>query len=118
MAAVRVAPSIPAWEKHPEDFESLVSGLRERGLDAELDTPIPPAGGAPPVAAAGLDFAIYLAQGVGDAIIALLLGEIVHRVARARKRRDDEVPVVGVIYGPDGEILREVAFRPDDLDGE
>jgi hypothetical protein len=106
-AAIRLRPSITSWAEHPEDFQALTDGLRERGLEVELVEP-GPLNTDYHIQAAGMDLLIDLLGEVKEEVIGAVVAEMIRRVGMARKRRKDRRPVIGVIYGPDGKIIREV----------
>jgi hypothetical protein len=115
MATVRIRPAIRSWAKDSDGYEELAKALAERGIDVDLQPPPPPPPAGLPLAA-GMDFGIDLLGQLGHdfliAIEAILMEEIARRVVRAAKRRGQEAPVMGVIYGPDGKILKEVSWDP------
>jgi hypothetical protein len=68
----------------------------------------------------GIDLVGQMGHDVIIAIEAILVEEIAKRVVRAARRRGQETPIMGVIYGPDGKILKEVSWdlqeTPEDAD--
>jgi hypothetical protein len=115
VATVRIRPAIRSWEKGPDGYEELAKALSERDVDVELQPPPPPPPTGLPLAA-GMDFGIDLLGHMGHdtliAIEAIVVEEIARKVVRAARRRGQETPVMGVIYGPDRKILKEVSWNP------
>jgi hypothetical protein len=106
-------PAIPEWEESAANYEELIDALGERDIHVELAEVkgIPSGADLPefvPVA-----FSVYIGVKVTDALIGTIVDEAMRVVvARAKARwwrRGKKVK--GVIYGPDGEILREIVFE-------
>jgi hypothetical protein len=106
-------PSIPEWEETASNYEEFIDALDRRGLEVELAEVkgIPSGGDLPefvPIA-----FAIYIGVKATDALVGAVVDEALRLiVARAKARwwrRGEKVKAV--IYGPDGEILRELTFE-------
>jgi hypothetical protein len=106
-----VAPSIPEWEERPREYEAAVSALRSRGIQAELaECPIPPCGSDLPDAVP-LAFAVYLAAKITDVMLEVIATELVD-LLRARASCERKEAAKGVIYGPEGQVLREIVLPP------
>jgi hypothetical protein len=60
------------------------------------------------------EITIFVFEHLGDAIIDLIVLKLADAIGKAKgRRRDRSAPVpVRVIYGPDGEIIREVEIPP------
>lgn len=106
---IEIQPSSPAWSEQPADFESLESALRDAGFEVNLVQPAVVTGDLGR-GAAGMDLTIRVLEDVGAAAVLRIVEALISRVWEARKRRDDERPVAAVIYGPKGEVLREVTI--------
>lgn len=109
---VTIAPSIPEWEDHPTDYEGWVKAAGALGLRAQLAKNKPPHSGADLPEFIPLGFAVYVATKITDTVLDLLIDQAKTLIlARARTRwwtRGKRVK--GVIYGPNGEVLREVKW--------
>lgn len=104
-----VRPSIPEWQESADDYEEFIDTLARQNIKAELAE----IKGIPSGADLGAQFipeafAIYLGVKATDALIDIIVAR-----AKARWWRQGE-PVKGVIYGPDGEVVKEVAWRSTD----
>jgi hypothetical protein len=112
-----VRPAIPEWQESAGDYEEFIDALAEQGIEAELAE----IKGIPSGADLGIQFvpeafAIYLGVKATDALIDNIVAEAMRLiVARAKARwwRRGEL-VKGVIYGPDGEVVKEVTWRSMD----
>jgi hypothetical protein len=109
-----VRPAIPEWQESADDYEEFIDALAGQNIKAELAE----IKGIPSGADLGAQFipeafAIYLGVKATNALIDNIVAEAMRLiVARAKARwwRQGE-HVKGVIYGPDGEIVKEVAWR-------
>lgn len=118
---VAIGPSVPEWEDHPADYEEWVEAARSLGLRAALMEQKPPHSGADLPEFVPLGFAVYVGVKLTDAVLDALVDQAKTLIVdRARTRwwtRGKRVK--GVIYGPNGEVLREVTWvskdgqRPD-----
>jgi len=115
--AVLVTPASPYSFDH-EDFRSLVwevtseTGLMADAIDIRLGYLY---GDAWPPDWTWVNFILdeAAAAAVGGVITAI--GAWGRRwIRRARERDPDAKPIKAVIYGPDGQLLREVEVPPDD----
>lgn len=111
-----IAPSIPEWEEHPQDYEEWVDAVRDLGLRAKLPQNKPPPSGSDVPEFIPLGFAVYLAVKVTDAVLDSLIEQATRFVIdRAQTRwRPRGKRVKGVIYGPNHEVLREVIWTSTD----
>ncbi len=110
---IELRPSIPSWAERPQDFDGVVDALSEGDAEVVLiEPPGPPEGGIPQ--AAGMDFVIQLAGDIGPYFLPWLVAKLSDALLAAAKQHKRETPMMGVIYGPDGEILREVEVHPED----
>jgi hypothetical protein len=114
---VLVAPASPRTFDH-DDFEALVRELnKETGLMADavqirvgyLYGDVWPPGFT--WINVILDKATTAAIG---AVVAAITSWGRDWIRKARKRNPDAEPIKAIIYGPDGEILRELEVPPDD----
>lgn len=117
---VRIAGTEILNDNRREAIEELIEACREDGLDGEISYR-PPTG-------RGISIweitAIYLGGKLLDAATGQLMKTAVENVikrstvwVRERLRRGDSVrPQKIKIYGPNGEIIREVSVEPRDVD--
>lgn len=103
---------MPEWEDHPTDYEEWVDAVGALGFRAQLAENKPPHSGADLPEFVPLGFAVYVATKITDAVLDSLVDQAKTLIlARARTRwwtRGKRVK--GVIYGPNGEVLREVTW--------
>jgi hypothetical protein len=114
MASVRIEPSVRAWDGQAEDYRALADDLSDQGLDVTLVEPQGEPKDLP--AAAGMDFLIHVLEGVVGETLFNIGVALIRRVGQAAKGGGRETPIMGVIYGPDGEIIREVELHPPEFD--
>jgi hypothetical protein len=107
---VLVAPNRAEWEPSRDQYDGFVSALKEAGLGAWLQEPRDgqyAQGGV--VTDPLIDLTIFLWEQVREetigAIVALAIENLRRRATRGRRWRRKRVRR-GVIYGPDGEVLR------------
>jgi hypothetical protein len=109
---VTIAPSVPEWEEHPEDYEAWVAAVGDLGLRANLPEHKPPPSGSDLPEFIPIGFIVYLAVKVADSVLDSLIEQAKHFVIDRAKTRwwTKGRRVKGVIYGPDGKVLREVTW--------
>lgn len=116
-----IGPSVPEWEDHAADYEEWVEAARMLGLRVELMENKPPHSGADLPDFIPLGFVVYVAVKLTDAVLDLLVDQAKSLIVKRARTRwwTRGKRVKGVIYGPNGEILREVIWasregeRPD-----
>lgn len=107
--SVLLAPNGAEWADGQDQYAGLIAALGEEGLDASVQEPRDgqyARGGI--VTDPLIDVSIFLWEHVSDELIGVLVALAVERLRRRGKRRRK-----GVIYGPDGEVLREFELPPD-----
>jgi hypothetical protein len=117
---VRIAGTEILNDNRREALEELIEACREDGLDGEISYR-PPTG-------RGISIwevtAIYLGGKLLDAATGQLMKSAVENIikrstvwARERLRRGDSPrPQTITIYGPNGEVIKEVSVEPRDVD--
>ena len=109
-----IRPAIPEWEENADAYEEFIDLLAERDVAVEL-TEIK---GIPSGADLGAHlipeaFAIYIGVKATDVLIEDIVAEATRTIIRRARtrwwRRGEQVK--GVIYGPRGEVLREITWR-------
>jgi len=108
-----VRPAIPEWQESAQDYEDLIDDLANQGIEVELaEIKGIPSGGDLGADFVPEAFAIYVGLKVTDALIADVVAAVKRTVVVRAKtrwwRRGEQVK--GVIYGPDGEVVREVTW--------
>lgn len=109
-----IRPAIPEWEENADAYEDFIEALAEQDIALEL-TEIKgiPSGGDLGAHLIPEAFAIYVGIKATDALIENIVAEAMRAiVARAKVRwwrRGEQVK--GVIYGPDGQVLREITWH-------
>ena len=110
---VTITPAIPEWDEHPDDYRELVAALREHGVRARLGRPVPPYGSDIPEFVPTA-VAAYIAGTFSRALVDLLAEKLMSRVIQRAKLRWWPDRAKAVIYGPSGEVLREIEVPPRD----
>lgn len=111
-ARIVLRPAIPEWQEHGGDYEEFIDASAASGIDIELAEikGIPSGSDLPQFVP--LAFAIYLGVRASDHVVGTIT-DLVMRVvvdrAQARWWRKGQ-KVKGVIYGPTGEILKEIEW--------
>jgi hypothetical protein len=109
-----IRPAIPEWQENADAYEAFIDALAERNISIEL-TEIKgiPSGGDLGAHLVPEAFAIYLGIKATDVLIENIVAEAMRRIVERAKvrwwRRGEQVK--GVIYGPHGEVLREITWR-------
>jgi hypothetical protein len=106
-------PAIPEWEENASNYEELLDALDERGFKFELAEVKGIPSGADLPEFVPIAFAIYIGVKITDALLNAVIDEASRLVvarAKARWWRRGKT-VKGVIYGPNGEIVRELTFE-------
>jgi hypothetical protein len=106
-------PAIPEWEESASNYEEFLNALNKRGFEVELAEVKGIPSGADLPEFVPIAFAIYIGVKITDALVGAVVDEASRLVvsrAKARWWRRGRT-VKAVIYGPDGEILRELTFE-------
>lgn len=111
-----IAPSIPEWEDHPTDYEEWVEAAEVLGLRVGLAENKPPHSGADLPEFVPLGFTVYVAAKLTDVILDSLINQAKALIVKRARTRwwTRGKRVKGVIYGPNGEVLREVTWTSTD----
>jgi hypothetical protein len=107
---ILLAPNGAEWAEGQAQYEALVETLAEAGVDASVQEPREgryAQGGI--VTDPLIDLSIFIWQHVSEELIAIVVALAVERLRRRSKKKRK-----GVIYGPNGEVLREFELPPDD----
>jgi hypothetical protein len=117
-ADVVIAPSIPEWEDHPRDYVELRDAIRALDLSTEIGDVKVPHTGSDVSEIIPLGFGILVASKVVDAVLDAVIDRVMEIVVGRTKVRwwTKGKRVKGVIYGPDGKVLREVTW--ESMEGE
>lgn len=115
---ITLVPAIPEWEDCEENWRELFDALSDEGLKVQIpENKIPPSGADLPEFVP-MAFIVYVGYKLTDALVDRLLDEltnrIIKRVGSAYWRTHPKAK--GVIYGPDGEVLKEIAYEPKQPD--
>lgn len=106
-------PAIPEWEESAPNYEELIDALGERGFEVELAEVKGIPSGADLPEFVPIAFAVYIGVKATDALVGAVVDEALRLVvtrAKARWWRKGKM-VKAVIYGQNGEILRELTFE-------
>jgi hypothetical protein len=120
-ALVVIRPSSPIeLGLYGDGYDALIETLAARGLDVRLERPVERRSGG--ITLASADVAIYVGELLADHLLDIILGAAIAELTRAargkRKRRGRRVVA---IFGPSGELLRDVEIPsgtepgPDDV---
>lgn len=109
-----IRPAIPEWQESADDYEEFIDALAERGVDVELaEIKGIPSGADLAAHFVPEAFAIHVGVKATDILVEKIMTEamrvIVERAKARWWRKGEEVK--GTIYGPDGQILKEVVWR-------
>ncbi len=117
---VVLSPSIPEWKEHPDDYLALRDAIRASGLSAEVADVKVPHSGADIPEFVPLAFGILLADRIVGAALDALVDQVMEIVVSRAKARwwTKGKKVKGLIYGPNGEVLREVVWESTDGERE
>jgi hypothetical protein len=107
---ILLAPNGAEWAEGQAQYEALVEVLAEAGVDASVQEPREgryAQGGI--VTDPLIDLSIFIWQHVSEELIGIVVALAVERLRRRSKKTRK-----GVIYGPNGEVLREFELPADD----
>ena len=105
-----MAPNGAEWAEGQAQYEALVGALAEAGVDASVQEPREgryAQGGI--VTDPLIDVSIFIWQHVSEELIGIVVALALERLRRRSKKTRK-----GIIYGPNGEVLREFELPPDD----
>jgi hypothetical protein len=107
---ILLAPNGAEWAEGQPQYEAFVEALTEAGVDASVQEPREgryAQGGI--VTDPLIDLSIFIWEHVSEELIGIVVALAMERLRRRSKRSRK-----GVIYGPNGEVLREFELPPDD----
>jgi hypothetical protein len=99
-----VAPQPMEYGLHRDAYPPFIEALAGEGIDAQIELPIEFRGG---LHVAGLDLALYVQEHVPQVMLDLLVLKAVETLGRSIRRGKRDTRRM-VIFGPNGEVLREV----------
>jgi hypothetical protein len=116
---ITLMPAIPEWEDCDENWLELFGALSDQGFKVQIPkNKIAPSGADLPEFIP-MAFVVYVGYKLTDALVDRLFNEltskIIERVGSGYWRKRPKAK--GVIYGPDGEVLKELIYeskQPDD----
>lgn len=96
---------------HGQAYEGLIDDLEEQGFEAEIRRPVEQRGAAPQDL---VNVALWLSEEVGRETLGVIIGIFIERMQRSRRarKRPPPRPPKAVLYGPNGDPLRELEI-PD-----
>jgi hypothetical protein len=113
-ADVVILPTVPEWQEHGGDYVELSEAISaDLGLSAVAEDRTVPHAGSDLPEFIPLAFLIYVGVKLADSAVDALVERVTRIVVdRARTRWWTKgKKVEGVIYGPDGEVLRRVIWE-------
>lgn len=117
---ITLQPAIPEWDDRAEDWVELFDALSDLGFEVQIPEhkTIPSGSDLPEFIPTA--FIVYIGYKVTDALIGMLVEEltakIVNRVGSKFWKKGEKAK--GIIYGPDGEVLKEITYAPKRTDEE
>lgn len=111
---ITVQPAIPEWDDRAEDWIGLYDALTKRGFHVQIPEHKAIPSGADLPEFIPIAFVVYVGYKATDALIGALVDElttrIINRVGSKFWKKGDKAK--GIIYGPDGEVLKEIVYEP------
>lgn len=97
-------PGAMEFGVHRDAYSALVVDLTAQGFDAQIVEPIERRHGV--ITHAAADLVIYVGAAIGASIIDSIVKAVIERVRHSPLNKQHGTRR-GVIFGPDGEVLRE-----------